>query len=276
MSSLLLVMCSSLLLFVSSASDIKQITHDDDVLMKYSSDNTNTNNDGSIFLQRKAKPDASFKEKIGRGILTDDSKKTKKKKFVGGYCPSNVHLKWRQRVSSSVYATPLLVDVHNDGHKEVLVNTFVHAIELLEPETGQPVANGRFPIFRESKLHGSTAVYVNNDDTKNNNKSNNNNRNNNEKKFIVATYDGEILEFNARGDVDVKVARLPRAKVTKDWFKEKETERERKEKEHLEELKRKAKEPMRAPGDWEHSGFDAPSLSGHGREPPPEEITEKS
>ena len=66
-------MCSSLLLFVSSASDIKQITHDDDVLMKYySSDNTNTNNDGSIFLQRKAKPDASFKEKIGRGILTDD------------------------------------------------------------------------------------------------------------------------------------------------------------------------------------------------------------
>lgn len=250
MSSLLLVMCSSLLLFVSSASDIKQITHDDDVLMKYySSDNTNTNNDGSIFLQRKAKPDASFKEKIGRGILTDDSKKTKKKKFVGGYCPSNVHLKWRQRVSSSVYATPLLVDVHNDGHKEVLVNTFVHAIELLEPETGQPVANGRFPIFRESKLHGSTAVYVNNDDTKNNNKSNNNNRNNNEKKFIVATYDGEILEFNAMGDVDVKVAQLPRAKVTKDWFKEKETERERKEKEHLEELKRKAKEPMRAPGD---------------------------
>ena len=273
---LLLVMCSSLLLFVSSASDVKQITHDDDVLMKYSSDNTNTNNDGSIFLQRKAKPDASFKEKIGRGILTDDSKKTKKKKFVGGYCPSNVHLKWRQRVSSSVYATPLLVDVHNDGHKEVLVNTFVHAIELLEPETGQPVANGRFPIFRESKLHGSTAVYVNNDDTKNNNKSNNNNRNNNEKKFIVATYDGEILEFNARGDVDVKVARLPRAKVTKDWFKEKETERERKEKEHLEELRRKAKEPMRAPGDWEHSGFDAPSLSGHGREPPPEEISEKS
>ena len=129
------------------------------------------------------------------------------------------------------------MDVHGDGHKEVLVNTFVHAIELLEPETGQPVANGRFPIFRESKLHGSTAVYVNNDDTKNNNKSNNNNRNNNEKKFIVATYDGEILEFNARGDVDVKVARLPRAKVTKDWFKEKETERERKEKEHLEELR---------------------------------------
>ena len=272
MSSLLLFMCLYLL-FVSSASDIKQITHDDDVLMKYYSDN-NTNNDGSIFLQRKAKPDASFKEKIGRGILTDDDSKTKKK-FVGGYCPSNVHLKWRQRVSSSVYATPTLVDIHGDGHKEVLVNAFVHAIELLEPETGQPVANGRFPIFHESKLHGSTAVYVNNDDTKINN-NRNNNRNNNEKKFIVATYDGEILEFNAMGDVDVKVAQLPRAKVTKDWFKEKETERERKEKEHLEELRRKAKEPMRAPGDWEHSGFDAPSLSGHGREPPPEEISEKS
>jgi len=167
------------------------------------------------------------------------------------------------------------VDIHGDGHKEVLVNAFVHAIELLEPETGQPVANGRFPIFHESKLHGSTAVYVNNDDVLRNNNNSNNNRNN-EKKFIVATYDGEILEFNARGDMDVKVARLPRAKVTKDWFKEKETERERKEKEHLEELRRKAKEPMRAPGDWEHSGFDAPSLSGHGREPPPEEISENS
>ena len=92
------------------------------------------------------------------------------------------------------------------------------------------------------------------------------------KKFIVATYDGEVLEFNARGDVDVKVVRLLRAKVTKDWFKEKETERKRKEKEHLEELRRKARETTRAPGDWEHSGFDAPSLSGHGREPPPEEI----
>ena len=81
MSSLLLVMCSSLL-FVSSASDIKQITHDDDVLMKYSSDNTNTNNDGSIFLQRKAKPDASFKEKIGRGILTDDSNRRQRRRSL--------------------------------------------------------------------------------------------------------------------------------------------------------------------------------------------------
>jgi len=248
-----------------------QITHDDDVNFPDSSygnsnHDNNDNNNVNVFLRRKAKPDASFKEKIGRGIVSSDDtvKKggtSRKKKEYGGYCPSHVHLKWRQRVASSVYATPVLVDMHGDGHKEVLVNTFVHTVEALEPETGQPVGN-RFPIFHESKLHGSSAVYF--CDDKNNN---------NEKKFIAATYDGEVLEFNAAGDVNVKVAQLPRAKVTKDWFKEKETERSRKEREHLEELRRKAKEPMHAPGNSEHSGFDAPSLSGHdGREPPPEEI----
>ena len=244
-----------------------QITHDDDV-------NTKLENSDNVFLRRKAKPDAAFEEKIGRGILTTvereedtttttttTSKKKKTKNAYGGYCPSHVHLKWRQRVSSSVYATPILVDMHGDGHKEVLVNTFVHAIEALESETGQPVVGNRWPIFHESKLHGSSVVYIDDGNVENNSK-----------KFIVATYDGEVLEFNARGDVNVKVVRLPRAKVTKDWFKEKETERKRKEKEHLEELRRKAKETTHAPGDWEHSGFDAPSLSGHGREPPPEEI----
>ena len=87
-------------------------------------------------MQRKAKPDASFKEKIDEEysqMIEED----KEEEVCWRYCPSNVHLKWRQRVSSSVYATPLLVDVHNDGHKEVLVNAFVYAIELLEPETGQ-------------------------------------------------------------------------------------------------------------------------------------------
>ena len=184
-----------------------QITHDDDV-------NTKLENSDNVFLRRKAKPDAAFEEKIGRGILTTvereedtttttttTSKKKKTKNAYGGYCPSHVHLKWRQRVSSSVYATPILVDMHGDGHKEVLVNTFVHAIEALESETGQPVVGNRWPIFHESKLHGSSVVYIDDGNVENNSK-----------KFIVATYDGEVVEFNARGYVNVKVVRLPRAK----------------------------------------------------------------
>ena len=125
-----------------------QITHDDDV-------NTKLENSDNVFLRRKAKPDAAFEEKIGRGILTTvereedtttttTSKKKKTKNAYGGYCPSHVHLKWRQRVSSSVYATPILVDMHGDGHKKVL-NTFVQ-VEALG-KTGQPVVRNRWPIF---------------------------------------------------------------------------------------------------------------------------------
>ena len=112
-----------------------QITHDDDV-------NTKLENSDNVFLRRKAKPDAAFEED-GRGILTTvereedtttatttTSKKKKTKNAYGGYCPSHVHLKWRQRVSSSVYATPILVDMHGDGHKKKFVNTFVHALKL--------------------------------------------------------------------------------------------------------------------------------------------------
>ena len=33
-------------------------------------------------------------------------------------------------VSSSVYATPLIHDLYSDGHKDVVVPTFVHYLEV--------------------------------------------------------------------------------------------------------------------------------------------------
>jgi hypothetical protein len=44
-------------------------------------------------------------------------------------CEANLALKWMTEVSSSVYATPLIHDLFSDGHKDVIVSTFVHYLE---------------------------------------------------------------------------------------------------------------------------------------------------
>jgi hypothetical protein len=217
-------------------SALNAIEHDEDV-------NNNSDNNNNVFLQRKAKADAHFYKASNKGVNCKDD-------------DNQLHLKWRTRVQSSVYASPLVVDMHGDGHKEILVNTFVHAIDLLDGETGQTVAAGGFPIFHESKIHGSPILYRD--------------EQNGEKLFIICTYDGEILVFNQFGSVEYKRKELARMKVPLNWFKEKERERKQRDEMHIKELKEKANAQKHAPGDWEHSGFDSPDiLHREGREPPP-------
>lgn len=45
-------------------------------------------------------------------------------------CEANLALRWMTEVSSSVYATPLIHDLYSDGHKDVIVPTFVHYLEV--------------------------------------------------------------------------------------------------------------------------------------------------
>ena len=45
-------------------------------------------------------------------------------------CPQNVHLRWMSEVSSSIYATPLITDLYSDGHKEIVVPSFVHYLDV--------------------------------------------------------------------------------------------------------------------------------------------------
>ena len=45
-------------------------------------------------------------------------------------CPQNVQLRWTTEVSSSIYATPLITDLYSDAHKDIIVPSFVHQVEV--------------------------------------------------------------------------------------------------------------------------------------------------
>jgi len=45
-------------------------------------------------------------------------------------CPQNLELRWMSEVQSSVYATPLITDLFSDGHKDIVVPSFVHHLEV--------------------------------------------------------------------------------------------------------------------------------------------------
>ena len=47
-----------------------------------------------------------------------------------GQCDMDLSLKWMTEVSSSVYATPLIADLFSDGHKDIIVPSFVHYLEV--------------------------------------------------------------------------------------------------------------------------------------------------
>ena len=47
-----------------------------------------------------------------------------------GFCGTDIALKWMTEVSSSVYATPIIHDLFSDGHKEIIVPSFVHYLEV--------------------------------------------------------------------------------------------------------------------------------------------------
>ncbi len=59
-------------------------------------------------------------------------------------CEANLALKWMTEVSSSVYATPLIHDLFSDGHKDIIVSTFVHYLEARGPHQ-LPTAPRRLP-----------------------------------------------------------------------------------------------------------------------------------
>jgi hypothetical protein len=51
-------------------------------------------------------------------------------------CLQNLELRWQRELESSIYATPVIADLFADGMKEVVVNSFVHYVEMLEGDTG--------------------------------------------------------------------------------------------------------------------------------------------
>ena len=92
--------------------------------------------DANKYLDREAKPDAHDDElaAIPRDV-----------------CPANLRLRWQTEVSSSVYATPVVTDLFDDGHKEIVVPSFVHYLEVLEGEDGARAGGAMAVVPREHR-----------------------------------------------------------------------------------------------------------------------------
>ena len=61
------------------------------------------------------------------------------------------------QVSSSVYASPVIVDLFSDNKKEILVPSHVHYLEVLEAEDGAAAVG--WPAFHKSHLAGSPFMF---------------------------------------------------------------------------------------------------------------------
>ena len=118
-------------------------------------------------------------------------------------CPANVRLRWMTEVSSSVYATPVIADLHNDGHRQIVVPSFVHHLEVLEGENGAR-AGGAWPAFHKSTVHASPVVR----DTATRGL-----------EIMLPTYDGQVLFFDRDGDaVPRRRLTLPPLPVKRNWY----------------------------------------------------------
>ena len=119
------------------------------------------------FLERKASPDSFDDEEA---LHPQDE------------CPANLELRWMTEVTSSIYSTPVITDLFSDGHKEVVVPSFVHYLEVLEGEDGAK-AGGDWPAFHKSTVHASPLVHDTGDGTE----------------ILLPMYDGEVLFYNDHG-----------------------------------------------------------------------------
>ena len=117
-------------------------------------------------------------------------------------CPANVRLRWMTEVSSSVYATPVIADLHSDGHRQIVVPSFVHHLEVLEGENGAR-AGGAWPAFHKSTVHASPVVV----DTRARGLD-----------IMLPTYDGQVLFFDRDGDATRRRLTLPPLPVKRNWY----------------------------------------------------------
>jgi hypothetical protein len=139
----------------------KPIAHTDQV--------TKASGQGNKFLDRKSSPDSFDDEEAMR---PQDE------------CPANLRLRWMTEVTSSVYSTPVIADLFSDGHKEVVVPSFVHYLEVLEGEDGAK-AGGDWPAFHKSTAHASPLLRESGEGTE----------------ILLPMYDGEVHFFNDRGTI---------------------------------------------------------------------------
>lgn len=118
-------------------------------------------------------------------------------------CPQDLELRWMSEAQSSVYATPLITDLFSDGHKDIVVPSFVHHLEVLEAEDGSSAPG--WPAFHKSLVHASPITYdIDFDGVQD---------------ILLTTYDGEILAFRDNGDLMAEKLIVPRLRMRRNWYK---------------------------------------------------------
>lgn len=150
---------------------------------------------------RNAKDNKFLRRRADR----DDAAIPNDEVVLEGDCSADLTLKWMTEVGSSIYATPLITDLYSDGHKDIIVPSFVHYLEVVEGSNGAKARGDSWPAFHRSMVHTSPLLYDIDFD--------------NVPDILVSTYDGDILFFKDTGEVlSVKLV-VPRLKVHSEWFK---------------------------------------------------------
>lgn len=119
-------------------------------------------------------------------------------------CFAGINLEWSARVGSSVYATPRIVDLANDGHKEILVPTFSQFFEALDGPSGEDVPGFPFMHPRMKTYASPLPVDLNGDG---------------QVDWLVALYTGELVIFKPDGKVHGYL-RVPPLAMKRHWVRD--------------------------------------------------------
>ncbi|KAG5471241.1 hypothetical protein LSCM1_01314 [Leishmania martiniquensis] len=120
------------------------------------------------------------------------------------HCYPGINLAWSARVGSSVYATPRVVDLAQDGHKEVLIPTFSQFLEALDGVTGEDIPGFPFMHPRMKTYASPLPVDLNGDG---------------QVDWLVALYTGELVIFGSDGKVQGYL-QVPPLAMKKNWVKD--------------------------------------------------------
>ncbi|KAK7197798.1 intergrin alpha chain protein [Novymonas esmeraldas] len=121
-----------------------------------------------------------------------------------GHCYPGISLGWSARVGSSVFATPRIVDLAHDGHKEILVPTFSQFLEALDGPTGEDIPG--FPFMHpHMKTYASPLPVDLNGDG--------------QVDWLVALYTGELVIFGPDGKVQGYL-QVPPLAMKRHWVRD--------------------------------------------------------
>ncbi|KAL0491966.1 outer membrane protein assembly factor BamB [Acrasis kona] len=123
-------------------------------------------------------------------------------------CKKNVDLAWTTTLGSSIYQTPIVEDLRNDDHKQIIVPTFVRYLEVLRGDNGvQHSDQSSFPFIHPNLVSHSSATTFDIDS-------------NGVDEIVMYTADAEVLFFSTSGSLlsDYTI-KIPPLKVDKHWHR---------------------------------------------------------